>query len=303
MNPARPAACPAARRRRHGEYLMKRGPGRGLLLALVFLGAGFWQARAGDITVFATASGTSNSIFGTLDLTTGQFTEIASLSEHLQSLTGGPNGLLYGSDQNTGELYQITTTGVATQFGSVQMQGVLEGLAYDGLATGFYGVHSVYGVDYFVQIASDGNKIITPFNLPTQEYASGSLAYAPNGSLYLNSVTGGTARLYQVDIAGQVINQVGAGLGSNALAIGTANGQLYGVDTIQAAGGNSSINIYTVDTATGVATATGVHVTGLSSGYTIDTIAALSVPEPGTLTLGLIGSLFGLIAVRRTRWA
>lgn len=281
--------------------MMKRGPGRGLLLALAFLGGGFWQARGGDVTVFATASSTSNSIFGTLDLTTGQFTEIASLSEHLQSLTGGPGGLLYGSDENTGDLYSITTTGVATQFGSIRMQGVLEGLAYGGSTTGFYGVHSADGLDYFVQIASDGNRITTPFNLPTQEYASGSLAYAPNGSLYLNSVTGGTARLYQVDIAGNAINQVGTGLGSNALAIGTANGQLYGVDTIQAAGGSSPVDIYTVNTATGVATATGVHVTGLSSGYTIDTIAALSVPEPGTLTLGLIGSLFGLIAVRRAR--
>ncbi len=100
---------------------MKRGAGRGLLLALVFLGGGFWQARGGDVTVFATASSTSNSIFGTLDLTTGQFTEIASLSEHLQSLTGGPGGLLYGSDQNTGDLYSVTTTGVATQYGSIRM--------------------------------------------------------------------------------------------------------------------------------------------------------------------------------------
>lgn len=282
---------------------MKLGFGRGLLLAVVFLGGGFWQARGGDVTVFATASSTSNSIFGTLDLTTGQFTKIASLSEHIQSLTGGPGGLLYGSDENTGDLYSITTTGVATQFGSIRMQGVLEGLAYGGSTTGFYGVHSADGLDYFVQIASDGNRITTPFNLPTQEYASGSLAYASNGSLYLNSVTGDTARLYQVDIAGNAINQVGTGLGSNALAIGTANGQLYGVDTIQAAGGSSPVDIYTVNTATGVATATGVHVTGLSSGYTIDTIAALSVPEPGTLTLGLIGSLFGLIVIRRARRA
>ncbi len=183
---------------------------------------------------------------------------------------------------------------------------MLEGLAYDGSATGFYGVHSADGLDYFVQIASNGNRITTPFNLPnTSTYDSGSLAYGPDGKLYLDSV-GSTAQLYQVNVAAETLTAVGTGLGlpgTHALTLGTANGQLYGVDTIQAAGPGSPIDIYTVNTTTGVASATGVHVTGLSSGYTIDTIAALSVPEPGTLTLGLIGSLFGLIAVRRARRA
>ncbi|MHB1556897.1 MAG: PEP-CTERM sorting domain-containing protein [Isosphaeraceae bacterium] len=285
---------------------MKRGPGRGLLLALAFLGGGFWQARGGDITVFATASSTSNSIFGTLDLTTGQFTEIDSLSEHIQSLTAGPGGLLYGSDENTGDLYSITTTGVAKPYGSIIMFGALWGLAYAGSSTGFYGIHVYSTEDYFVKIAPDGNHIITPFNLPnTSVYDSGSLAYGPDGKLYLDSV-GSTAQLYEVNLATNTLTAVGTGLGlpgTHSLTLGTANGQLYGVDTIQAAGGSSPIDIYTVNTTTGAATATGVHVTGLSSGYTIDTIAALSVPEPGTLTLGLIGSLFGLIAVRRARRA
>lgn len=281
---------------------MKLGFGRGLLLAVVFLGGGFWQARGGDITVFATASDSSSSIFGTLDLTTGQFTEIDSLSEHLQSLTAGPGGLLYGSDQNTGDLYSVTTTGVATRFGSAQMLGALWGLAYAGSSTGFYGVHTYDSEAYFVQVAPDGNRITTPFNLSaTPTYNSGDLAYGPNGNLYLNSVDS-TAQLYQVNVAAGTLTAVGTGLGlpgTHSLALGTANGQLYGVDTIQAAGGSSPIDIYTVNTTTGAATATGVHVTGLASGYTIDTIA--SVPEPGTLTLGLIGSLFGLIVVRRAR--
>ena len=52
-------------------------------------------------------------------------------------------------------------------------------------------------------------------------------------------------------------------------------GRLYGIDTVEATG-SGPINIYTINTATGVATATGVTVAGLPSGYTLDTAASIA---------------------------
>ena len=81
----------------------------------------------------------------------------------------------------------------------------------------------------------------------------------------------------------------------------TAGGQLYGIDTIELSG-SGPINIYTIDTTTGVAIATGATVTGLASGFTLDT--ATAVPEPSSLVLYAIAGVIGLVVARaRSKWA
>lgn len=88
-----------------------------LVLGLIVVAGGL--ARA-DIVVDATFSSGGNSTFGTLDLTTGQFSSLTTLSVTVVGLTSSPNGTLYGGALD-GNLYTISSTGVVTQFGTVQV--------------------------------------------------------------------------------------------------------------------------------------------------------------------------------------
>lgn len=280
-----------------------------LLVAAAVLGATFTSARA-DLVVYATASSSSTSIFGTLDLTSGQFREIADFSSqniHVQSLSVGPGNLLYASDQNSGNLYTISTSGQTNTYGTVNVPGALWGLTYDP-GVGFYGINPDHGTtnDAIVleTISADGKMITTASNtLGTNQdfnYASGGLVLGPDGKLYENLYQYSTGKLdlYQIDSTtgkGTVVGTSGLGTVSNDnLALVNASGTIYGVDTLARAGSTSGIHIYTIDTTSGKATDTSVTVTGLQSGFTIDTVAGLVVPEPGSWILGLVGMSAGL---------
>ncbi len=279
-----------------------------LFFAAAMLGATFASARA-DLVVYATASSSSTSIFGTLDLTTGAFHEIADFSAqniHAQSLSVGPGNSLYASDENSGNLYTISTSG-QTHLNALNVPGALWGLTYDP-GVGFYGINPHHGVangNILLETINNGVTMITPASNPvgttaSLNYASGGLVLGSNGKLYENlySYSAGRLDLYQIDPStglGTVVGTGGLGTKYNdSLALVNAGGTIYGVDTLAHAGSSSGIRIYTVDTTSGTATDTGVTVTGLQSGYTIDTVAGLSVPEPGSWILGLIGMSAGL---------
>ncbi len=70
------------------------------------------------------------------------------------------------------------------------------------------------------------------------------------------------------------VTAIGTGentLNNDPLTLVAAGGQIYGIDTASVSGSELGIPIYTVDTTTGVATPTGVSVTGLHRGFTLDT--------------------------------
>ena len=72
-------------------------------------------ALTSGLMVGATAGG----YFGELNLSTGQFTEIAAPGiAYEDSLTSGPGGSFYAGASN-GDLYSISSSGVMTQFGSL----------------------------------------------------------------------------------------------------------------------------------------------------------------------------------------
>lgn len=274
------------------------------LMAAVVLTAGIPGQADADTIVYATMSAdfTSNSTLGTLDLTTGQFTAIATLGEALVSLTAGPGGTLYGGAINDG-LFAITTGGASTPFGSVTTPAGFWGLA-DAGAAGFYAADPSVTPIALDKIAPDGNSLSTIGSIPYTGglYGSGMLAFGPDGFLYSDQLNAaGALQLYRIDPATGVATAVGSGLATfnnDNLTLVTAGGQLYGIDTIETSG-SGPINIYTIDTATGVATATGAVVAGLPTGYTLDTAAA--VPEPSTLTLALAGLAAGLGVLRHRR--
>ena len=266
-----------------------------LCAALVMMGvviATAGRAEAG-LVVYATESGGGTSTFGTLNLTDGQFTAISNLSVTVVGLTYG-NGTLYGSAES-GSLYTISG-GVATQFGTISGPDFF-GLAFAG-SSGFYGADAT--TEFLDKIAPDGNSFTTIGTLPTIA-GSGSLSmsFGPNGSLYYTGLDGsGNVALFGINPSTGVATEIGSGLGSlgnDPLTLVNAGGQLYGIDTA-VGGGIGPINIYTINTTTGLATATGVTVTGLTAGFTLDTAAA--VPEPSSLVLCGIAGVLGLVVAR-----
>jgi hypothetical protein len=254
-------------------------------VALIWCGAG---RAAGDQVVYATASSIGPvSVFGKLDLTTGRFTQIASLSTFIGSLTAGPGGTLYGGGTD-GHLYTIRPSGATTQFGSLTESAPLWGLAAKGNA-GFYADFNMGGQYTFIHIAPDGNGATTVGSTRSPFFSSGNLAFGPNGTLYFEAYKPPSpAVLYSLNISDGVLTPIGSSVGvpnGDSLTLGTVGGTLYGVD----AGATSSPGIYTIDTATDATTQVGT-VSGLPAGYTLDTFAT-PTPEPSTIATATLGAL------------
>jgi hypothetical protein len=276
--------------------IMKRIPLRYVLATAVALLAGATGRAEAGIVVYATTSLNinSNSTLGTLDLTTGQFNASSTLSLNVISLTSGVDGTLYAGAPG-GHLYTIGAGGAVTQFGSVTAPSKggpnvgFIGLA-DAGTNGFYAYNN--NLPEIDKIAPDGNSLTRPGSLIKAFVAStGGLAIGPDGSLYYTSHVAGDVQLYRVDRATGMSTAVGTSLETHimdGLALVTVGSTLYGIDA-QEESGSGPIKIYTIDTTTGVATYTGVNVTGLTTGHTID--AAAAVPEPASLTLAVTGGL------------
>jgi hypothetical protein len=256
-----------------------------VLGAAVLFSAG--PARA-DVTVYATADNGSADLFGTLDLDTGQFTQIASGSIIFGGLTDA-NGTIYGSDQATGDLYTVSTSGVATRYGTTALgsDSFNVGLTYSG--GGFLATDSTSSdsIDLY-SVAGDANSSSVIATLQTSpDFApSGELAFGPGGALYFDddpaADTSSPAELFLVDPATGARTAIGADLGSPVLSLVSTATTLYGVDTVD----TSNIAIYTINTTTGVATQIST-IFGLPAGYTLDTA---TVPEPSSWTLLLAGA-------------
>ena len=88
--------------------------GRATLWALVVL---IFGTRA-DNVVYATADNGTTNLFGKMDMTTGQFTQITTTTPLFGSITVGAGGTLYGGEGNLNfNLATISPSGVPSQFG------------------------------------------------------------------------------------------------------------------------------------------------------------------------------------------
>ncbi len=240
-----------------------------------------------DSVVYATADNGSTFLFGTLDLTTGQFSQIATTATLFGSLTAGADGTLYGGAARLPPLHD-QPLGCSSQFGtvtapsSILFPGFL-GLASEGSA-GFF-ADSVTAANTsttaaatatLIHISADGtsSSVVGTMGTTFGSYNSGNLAFGPDGKLYFNcwnSNTNQVPTLFSVNTATGGVTQIGSNLGTtDPLALGSVGGTLYGVDTFAP----TNPSIYTINTTTGVATAIGT-VSGLPVGYTLDTIPSL----------------------------
>jgi hypothetical protein len=238
-------------------------------------------AEAGT-TLYVTAdNGAGTNLFGTLNLKTGRFTEIAQTTPLFYALTTGPGNRLYGADLDTGTLFTISRTGVTEPYGSITAPGFDSGTTY-----GFLGlVHQKLGWDDEFLAVNVDPKHVSLYSISrrggklsdlgiiegphTGVFFNGSLAYGPLGKLYFDFVPHSGPQLYTIDPSTGSPTPVGSGLGTDILSLVSDGVRLYGIDTDV----TSHIGIYTIDPKTGVAAPTGVIVRGLphTKDFYIDT--------------------------------
>jgi hypothetical protein len=248
------------------------------LLAFVWFGLAPVHAS----TVYITADNLEGTnLFGTLDVATGEFSQIASTDPVFLGLTTGPGGKIYGADINSGNLFTISTSGATKQFGNVT--GAFYGLAYSRSAGNFFADDlSTENVTLY-SMARNGksSSFVGLLAGPNAGYfPSGNLAFGPDGNLYFNYssdlVNGTNSTLYTVNTSTGALTGVGSGLGSGILALFSDGTALYGIDSNL----TSDIGVYRIDTTTGLATQVST-VTGLpdSNSFYVDA-ATVSTRKP-----------------------
>ncbi len=207
----------------------------------------------GDALAFVETQG---GIFGTLNLVTGDFTEIANNGSKITGGTfsgfGVANGTLYAVDykQPNGTLYSVnTTSGVPTAIGNSTVTYQFFGSTSAGVLYAGGSDNNLYTVDPATGVAT----LVGPFN----GFSSGSWASWSTGAPLLYYADG--ANLYKINTSTGAATLVGGLEGPQLGAMAFENNVLWG-------GQNSpSLAVATVNTSTGAAT-TGPAVTGTSAG-------------------------------------
>jgi hypothetical protein len=255
-----------------------------LLSAFVLFGV---SANAGSI--FAAIAGSSN-FFGTIDTTTGVFSNIATQPATVFGMGFNGNGTLYGTDDaspsagvyqidpGTGALNPLGTVPDTTEGGTVGSDGLIYSVGAGGNANFF----TIDPVTLVVHIIND--------NLGFQ---SDGLAVFLDGIFYTDILSSdGNDQLEAVDPVTGIATPVGTGLGVFIFSGVNVNGVIY------AAGGDG--NLYTINTATGIATLD-VAITGVIGN--VDALAFNSIPEPSTGMLASLGFVLAgaAVAIRSRR--
>jgi hypothetical protein len=263
------------------------------LVLLAFVCFGLAPVHAG--TVYITADDLEGTnLFGTLNVATGQFSQIATTNEVFLGLTAGPNGKIYGADINSGHLFAITTSGATTQYGSVTAPSAFYGLAYSRSAGKFFADDLSPANVNLHSITKDGNSSSFVGQLAGPNsgfFPTGNLVFGPGGNLYFNYssdlVNGSNSTLYTVNTSTGAFTAIGGGLGSGILALFSDGTSLFGID----ANLTSDVGIFSIDTTTGVATRVST-LAGLPSDSFFVDAATVSNPDTGS-TLALF--IFALV--------
>jgi hypothetical protein len=267
-----------------------------LVLAFTILCCVLIATLQADTLGYASAANLSSdtSTFGVLDLTTGAYTQIATVDVFVGDLAMAPDGTIYA--------LTFPFTGVGSgEFATIDpSNGVITNIAADtaGLDTlGFSGNGTLYGIglsttgpDGLYSVNPSGvTSFITDLSGPAADDAIqlrfiGNTAYttdyASPSSLYTINLTTGVTTL----------------VGGTGLTASNELGSVVGGELVDDAASGSGGQLYFINPATGVVT-----VGPATSDLFVFTAAPTSVPEPGSALM----TAFGLMALsclgRRTR--
>ena len=180
--------------------------------------------------------------WGTIDLTTGAFSQTGNTGELLTGLGVGPGGLLYGGLDSSGTLYQVNpANGNLTTVGT-------SSVAYNDFGSTTSGVYALDGSLnlYSVNTTTGATTLIGPTGL-----SNGSTIGLSTGSDTLYFTDGPNAGLYSINTSTGAATEIGSTGIREIGALVYENGTLY-------AGSNSpSAALYALNPATGAATFVG----------------------------------------------
>jgi hypothetical protein len=258
----------------------------GGVLAILLALAGV-PASAGNVSVYVT--GSSNE-FGTLDLSTGAFSNIATLAlpagDYIYGMGFGADGRLYGVDSEpNANLWQINpSTGAVTEIGSIGQSAT--DATSDAAGKLFVLSQDLNAVYYTMNPPSTSPSVVGPIGM-----SSGGLMAATGDGSQLYTTTQSTYHLVSINPTTGATSTIGNGLGygvDNGLFVGST---LYAFDIFSDA-------IVTINTTSGTATQVGTY--SLPGGDII--FSSALVPEPSGLVLGLIGlATAGALSLARRR--
>jgi hypothetical protein len=189
--------------------------------------------------------GLGNDLFGTVDLTTGAYTQTANLGVLFSGIGVGPGGSIYGSKFQGSTLYQVNpATGALTTIGNSSVS------YYDFGST----TSGVYGLDrnlnlYIVDPTTAATTLIGPTGL---HLPSGFWIGASTGSntLYFTMASRNSPEiLYSINTNTGVATEIGNTGVPNLGAMVFENGTLFA-----GSGASGTFSIYTLDLSTGLAT-------------------------------------------------
>jgi hypothetical protein len=220
--------------------------------------------------------------FGTVDLTTGVYTKIATTSAQLDALAFAPSGTLYGLGSDN-HLYTVNpATGGLTDVGSTGTFFGLNSLAArsDGTVFG----EDPFGTLYTLDPATGKGTLVGGsgvFGL----HSTGILAFGPGDTLFSDNSFFGDFLTTQNQSTGAETQ-----VGSNALNINFPGGLFF--DNGQAFGFGFFGDINSINTGTGTSSPTGVSISG-GFGQVLGAAAQpqeapVAVPEPSGFMLFLV---------------
>lgn len=220
--------------------------------------------------------------WGTVDLSSGVFTNLGTSGKVLNGMVEMPNGQYLGYDANKGLDSINPANGALTLIGSGS--ATLDAIAV--LSNGWlFGVSRATADIYSINPGTGATTVIGSTGLAT---AGGGDSLTSDGTqMYLTYETGNNpANLYMIDTGTGAATLIGNSGGPEFSGTGFIGGTLYafGIDN----------KIYTVDTTSGVATLVNALSANISG---VD--AAAAVPEPSAWGLACLGLGAILMAKRR----
>ncbi len=248
------------------------------------------------IPVFATSAYMTDSAdqFGTLDLTTGVFTPIGTISNRIYGMSFSSNGTLYATSRgNPADVYTIDpSTGASTLIGPTGYSAIGSALGPNGF---LYALTNDQTSSAFYTI--DTSTLATHVINPSLGFPSYGLSVFSGGDFYTAGYVSGNSLLFQIDPVTGLPTQIGSGIGAPAVSGTLVGNTIYAIGTA----GNTPI-LGTISTTTGGGTLVS-YVTGMAAGAYPDSIAYDNVPEPATALLMALCLPFLAVIYRARRRA
>jgi hypothetical protein len=239
--------------------------------------AGLTALGSADPTAYV-ATGSSD--FESIDLATGNATEIGNMGQRLSGLGETSDGSIYGIAYTGSELYQVNTaTGALIDAGNLGVNFILTGSTADGTIYGLGSDDNLYSVD----VSNHTAHLLGATGL-----GIGGWSGMSDGSSGLFISTG--SQVYTMNLGNGNATATSLGTGGDQFGAMVEEGSvLYGgVD-------NGNVQLDTIDESTGVGTFA-TNSSGMNSNYWGLAEVPSGTPEPFTIGLGVAGIA---LAVRR----